>query len=376
MVNALHIVAFDVPAPPNYGGVIDIYYKVKALHELGCQIYLHCFQYGRPEATVLEPFCAAVWYYPRLTGIRGISLTLPYIVASRSNKELLKRLAAIDAPVLFEGIHTTYYLNHPSLRDRFKAIRVHNIEHDYTRQLASKPAPLLKKIYFNLEQRLLFHYEHGLQQTQAFFALSNTDGAFFEHLYPNSRHIYLPPFHSAEQPLNLNGKGTYLLYHGNLSHPENVEAALFLLREVLPDTDMPVVIAGMQPAAAVMEATKALPNCTLIGNPDQHQMDELVQHAQIVLLPTFQESGVKLKLLHSLFWGRTLIVSPQMITGTPLRQGFTLLVAQNADDFKKLIATHRENDWGTREQQERAEQCQYFNNRHSATVLLENMTPL
>ncbi|NDC40830.1 MAG: glycosyltransferase family 1 protein, partial [Chitinophagia bacterium] len=232
MVNALHIVAFDVPAPPNYGGVIDIYYKVKALHELGCQIYLHCFQYGRPEATVLEPYCTAVWYYPRLTGIRGISLTLPYIVASRSNKKLLKRLAAIDAPVLFEGIHTTYYLNHPSLRNRFKAIRIHNIEHDYTRQLASKPAPLLKKIYFNLEQRLLYRYEHGLQQAQAFFALSNTDGAFFEHLYPNSRHTYLPPFHSAEQPLNLSGKGTYLLYHGNLSHPENVEAALFLLREV------------------------------------------------------------------------------------------------------------------------------------------------
>ncbi len=29
----LHIISFDVPAPPDYGGVIDVYYKAKALAE-------------------------------------------------------------------------------------------------------------------------------------------------------------------------------------------------------------------------------------------------------------------------------------------------------------------------------------------------------
>lgn len=43
----LHIVSFHIPIPQNYGGVIDIYYKVKALHDIGVKVILHCFEYGR-----------------------------------------------------------------------------------------------------------------------------------------------------------------------------------------------------------------------------------------------------------------------------------------------------------------------------------------
>ena len=41
----LNIVSFDVPYPPDYGGAIDIYYKIATLNNLGIKIYLHCFQY-------------------------------------------------------------------------------------------------------------------------------------------------------------------------------------------------------------------------------------------------------------------------------------------------------------------------------------------
>jgi len=36
----LHIVSFDVPAPPSYGGVIDVYYKARALADLGVKVHL------------------------------------------------------------------------------------------------------------------------------------------------------------------------------------------------------------------------------------------------------------------------------------------------------------------------------------------------
>ena len=41
----LHVISFDVPVPANYGGVIDVYYKLKALHLQGVKIHLHCFEY-------------------------------------------------------------------------------------------------------------------------------------------------------------------------------------------------------------------------------------------------------------------------------------------------------------------------------------------
>ena len=43
----LHIISFDVPWPADYGGVIDVFYKVKALHDIGVKVHLHCFTYGR-----------------------------------------------------------------------------------------------------------------------------------------------------------------------------------------------------------------------------------------------------------------------------------------------------------------------------------------
>lgn len=34
----LHVVSFQVPFPPDYGGLIDVYYKLKALKEAGCSV--------------------------------------------------------------------------------------------------------------------------------------------------------------------------------------------------------------------------------------------------------------------------------------------------------------------------------------------------
>ena len=39
MEKHLHIISFDVPYPANYGGVIDVFYKLKALHAEGIKIH-------------------------------------------------------------------------------------------------------------------------------------------------------------------------------------------------------------------------------------------------------------------------------------------------------------------------------------------------
>ena len=57
----LHIVSFDVPFPPNYGGVIDVFYKIKALHKLGVKIILHTFDYGRGKPTELNNYCEEIF---------------------------------------------------------------------------------------------------------------------------------------------------------------------------------------------------------------------------------------------------------------------------------------------------------------------------
>ena len=112
MDKKLHIVSFDVPLPANYGGVIDVFNKVRVLHSLGIEITLHCFLYGgREKQDELEKYCKQVFYYKRTTGIQGVSLLRPYIVNSRKSSALLKNLLSDEAPVLFEGLHCCYFIN-------------------------------------------------------------------------------------------------------------------------------------------------------------------------------------------------------------------------------------------------------------------------
>ena len=65
----LNIVSFNIPYPANYGGVIDVYYKLEALHACGVKLILHCFEYERPHAPELESICDKVFYYKRRTGV-------------------------------------------------------------------------------------------------------------------------------------------------------------------------------------------------------------------------------------------------------------------------------------------------------------------
>ena len=153
--NKLHLIAFDIPYPANYGGVIDIFYKIKSLHKQGIQVILHAYQYGREQSDVLNKYCHQVYYYKRKTFRNPFYSNLPYIVASRNSSELLENLLAIDAPILFDGLHCCYYLSHPELKTRFKMVRTHNIEHDYYSSLEEVESNFFKKYFFRLKSKII-----------------------------------------------------------------------------------------------------------------------------------------------------------------------------------------------------------------------------
>lgn len=118
MERYLNIIAFNIPWPANYGGIIDVYYKIKALHQCGVKIILHCFEYERAHSPELEAICEKVFYYKRHTGLRTNITLLPYNVYSRKHPELIANLLKNDYPILFEGLHCCYYINDPRLHNR------------------------------------------------------------------------------------------------------------------------------------------------------------------------------------------------------------------------------------------------------------------
>lgn len=319
MNTKLHIVSFDVPFPANYGGVIDVFFKIKALHALGVDITLHCFHYGRAKSTELEKYCSKVFYYSRRTSVFQLCSSEPFIVNSRRSDDLLKVLAADDAPILFEGLHSCAYVAHPSLKNKKKLVRTHNIEHDYYRALGSVEKKWSKRQYFRREANKLEKFEAVLNHAQHVLAISPADAKNLSNRYKNV--VQVMAFHSNESVIIREGKGSFAFYHGNLEVGENNEAALFVVNEVFRGLDYPLVIAGNNPSAELIAAASGKSNITIKANIDTAEIDELISSAHVNILPTFQATGIKLKLLAALMRGRHCLVNSPMVANTGLEDG-------------------------------------------------------
>ncbi|MEZ5082686.1 MAG: glycosyltransferase family 1 protein [Bacteroidales bacterium] len=315
----LHIIAFDIPYPPNYGGVIDVFYKLKTLHKKGVKIILHCFEYpGRDRAPKLNEFCESVYYYPRILGIGPAISVKPYIVAGRRSEMLMQNLLKDDYPILFEGLHSCFYLSDKRIRSRFKIYRESNIEHRYYFNLFKVEKNLFSKLYFFQESIKLRLYQKVLKYASLMLVVSEEDTEYLKANFPQKVVKYLPSFHANDKVDILTGKGTYALYNGNIEVPENAHAVEYLVKDVFTEIDIPLVVAGMNPPEHIHKMAEAVSNVEIISNPDDEKMFDLIKKAQVNILVTFQATGLKLKLLNTLYRGRFCLVNDKMLNGTGL----------------------------------------------------------
>lgn len=330
----LHVVSFDIPYPPTYGGVIDVFYRIRALAEAGVRVHLHCFEYKRPQAPELAAFCESVAYYPRQDLLRSLPVRYPHIVKSRASEALLSRLLLDDIPILFEGLHSTYFLTHPEFQRRLRLVRMHNIEWEYYYQLAQRESGYLRKQYYLAESQLLRTFEETLAAATHILTISPRDTAYYLEKFPQTTR-YLPPFHAHTEIRSRSGTGGYALYHAKLSVPENHEAAMFLIREVFAHLDVPLIIAGSEALPELITAISGHENILLRPDPGEGEMLDLWLDAQIHVLPTFQATGIKLKLINALYNGRWVLVNPPMVYNTGLE--FGCVVARDAEEYRREV---------------------------------------
>lgn len=329
----LHIISFDVPFPVDYGGVIDVFYKALELAKFGVKVHLHCFEYGRGKAEALEKTFYEVHYYKRDITRKHLFKSLPYIVSTRTSELLVDNLLKDDFPILMEGLHTAILLKDKRLKDRKMLVRAHNIEHDYYLNLSRAENNLFRKFFFYIESVKLAIFEKVLANADHILAISTNDFEYFSSKFRNVELI--PAFHPYQKVESISGRGNYVLYHGNLSVPENTRSALFLITSVFKDMGVPFVIAGSNPPANLVNLVNQVPNVKLVVQPTDKELSELIKNAHINIAVTFQSTGLKLKLLNSLYNGRFCVVNDKMLTGSrldPLCQ-----VENEPDKMKQLI---------------------------------------
>ncbi|MBN4065767.1 hypothetical protein JYT51_00370 [Candidatus Amoebophilus asiaticus] len=369
MENHLHIISFAIPYPPNYGGVIDVYYLLKALKEQDVKIHLHCFQYNRGPSKYLKELCFSVNYYQRKSLKRYLFHSLPFIVASRKSDELLKNLLKDEHPILFEGLHSCSCLANDNIKRHLKIVRTQNVEHDYYLQLAKIEKDVFKKYFFYSESYKLAIYEKILQHADLILAISKNDHKHFKSKFGGKASL-MRAYHPFSTLKCKTGKGEYALYHGNLSVGENNRAALFLVQEVFNGLSIPLIIAGMNPSRELKKAVEKSDNITLQADLPEDEMHELIINAHINILPTFQQTGIKLKLLCSLYLGRFCVVNSAMVVNTDLEQLCT--IADTPDKIKESVVELSRHQFTEEEKNVRAKILKNnFSNAANAQNLVE-----
>jgi hypothetical protein len=367
----LHIVAFDIPYPPNYGGVIDVWYKLKALHAEGIKIILHCYEYpGRDRSEKLDKYCYKVHYYPRLVGVNSALSFKPYIVSSRRSHQMIGNLLLDDHPILFEGLHSCYYIDDPRLKDRFKIYRESNIEHQYYYSLFKVDKNLKKKTYFLLASIKLKLYQRVLKHASLMLVVSQKDTQYLKEKFPNNRVEYLPSFHANKKVESITGKGEYALYNGNIEVPENAHAVSYLIENVFNNIDIPLIVAGMNPPDHIQKLADSRSNVKVIANPDDNTMFDLIRNAHVNILVTFQATGLKLKLLNTLYKGRFCLVNDKMLNGTGLDE--LCIIGDSAETQKVLLKDLFRQEFKVSSIELRQEILnRQYSNQHNAEKLIE-----
>ena len=366
MKKSLHLVSFDVPFPPNYGGVIDVFYKIKELHKLGITIYLHTFLYdNKTEQKELEKYCEKVFYYQRKKNISSLFSKTPFIVKTRKNNELVKNINSIKAPIIFEGLHTMSALSTESL-DVKTYVRTHNIEHEYFYGLAKSESNILKKSFFYSESWKLKHFEKQLSKTDGIFTISPHEQKYFSSVY-GKKCEYIPAFHQTKTIENHTKKGDFILYHGDLRVSDNVKAALFLI-DVYKNSNYKFIIASSSINKLVIEEINKYKNIEFTDIPNQKFLEELFSKAHLNTLLTYQKTGIKLKLLNSLYQGKFIIANNKMIEDTGLE---TLCELANTQEDILVKTKQLFNiDFTKKEIEKRKEKLIAFNPSESAKKIV------
>ena len=98
-------------------------------------------------------------------------------------------------------------------------------------------------------------------------------------------------------------------------------------------------------------------------------MDELIRDAHINILPTFQATGIKLKLINALFSGRFCLVNNKMIQNTGLEK--LCIIANSKKEFITKISKIVGVDFTKNHILERKNTLNIFNTSANAKKIIE-----
>jgi glycosyltransferase involved in cell wall biosynthesis len=139
-----------------------------------------------------------------------------------------------------------------------------------------------------------------------------------------------------------------LLFIGNFKHPPNLEAAGYLLSEILPALPPsllerhPLLIVGNALDSSLIGLAGGLEHVRLVGWVPS--VMPYLERARVSLVPLLHGAGTKLKAIQSLMVGTPVVSTPVGVEGLPLENERDVLVAGGVKAFASSVERLVEDD--------------------------------
>ncbi|CVK19925.1 glycosyltransferase [Sporomusa sphaeroides] len=340
------IIAHDFPYPPNNGGRVDMWTRIKALHSRGVKIFLITWLDREPsqqEYQEIGKYVERIIVYRRCHNIANIILSKypSYIVDRRISgldMENLKSELLLFSPqvLLLDGIAGSIcaleIMNLFSEKIIF-VYRSHNVEYLYAKALYMSEKNLAYKAvrYINID-RVKKIEKFIRNQSHIIFEISQDD---YERLdMPNNVFLQNPIIDD-----KFTESKSYefdILFIGGLCWPNNIYGLKWFVINCIPylEKEYKIVFAGSNPSK---EFIKFCETYKIEVLPNPKDIKEVLSKGKVLINPIFHGSGVNIKILEMLSTGKSIVSTNKGVRGISKDILSFIKYTDNAEQFSGYI---------------------------------------
>ncbi len=350
------LVAQEFPFPPNHGGRVDTWNRIKALKKHGAEIFFVTWVGVVKNDFPSELEISEVKKYTNHLKIFKIRrdfkralalLKSPSLIAARSlnsseRESLLLELKIFNPQmILADGLYASEIgLWLKKALNLKLGIRSHNIEHFYMRGQFKLANNFNNKLSILLALLHLRRFEYkSLSSADYVFDISINDLNFWKN-EGLTNGIWLGPtrMHTDNKLECSFSEEVDIAFFGNLNTPNNKEAIKWFLSKVLPiinSDDLKILVMGSNPSLDIKKMLKDYSNILLVENPIEPQF--YLEKVKVLINPVQFGSGVNIKSVDMLFQNCHVVSTSIGVQGLPSEISDIFEIADNEFDFADKI---------------------------------------
>lgn len=343
-----------LPYPPASGGQIRTFNLLKYLSKKNDIVLVALYKNNQEKQYVsrLQPFCEKIYLCKRSENpwqlkniLRSLFSFKPFLIVRNFSPEAKNVLEELITTSDFDVIHSeTFYVMPHIPQTKIPILLVEQTIEFRVYQHFIETLPWIFRIFLLIDiAKLRFWEKYYWKKASLVATVSDLDRTIVSNVESSIHAVVIPNGAGedmiAERLERKDFKKTQLLFQGNFSWLQNVEAANYLTEQIYPSLKkkfphVKLVIAGQ---SAKKIAKKSDVEYVDIAHGDTETVRRLYSESTLFIAPIFGPGGTRLKILAAMASGLPVVSTKTGVEGLDVKEGRDVLFAGNPQKFVEKV---------------------------------------